>query len=57
MNEVKTIGSVCNVILMKSYHERIEGICNVWSCKWIPCCCIHVIVCNGVLYIVETGKG
>ena len=44
VNGLKTIGSVCNVILMKSCHERIEGICHVWSCKWIPCCCIHMIV-------------
>ena len=57
VNEVKTIGSVCNVILMKSCHERIEGTCDVWSSKWILCCCIHMIVCSGVLYAVETGKG
>ena len=25
MNEVQTIGSVCNVILMKSCHERTKG--------------------------------
>ena len=26
MNEMKTIGSVCYVILMQSCHKRIEGI-------------------------------
>ena len=26
VNEVKTIGSVCNVILMQSCHERTKGI-------------------------------
>ena len=56
VNEVKTIGSVCNIILMKSYHERIEVICDVWSPKWVLCCCIHMIVCNGVLYAVEIGE-
>ena len=53
----KNMGSVCNVILMKSYHERIEGTYDVWSSKWILCCCIHVIICSGVLYAVETKKG
>ena len=56
-NEEKTTGSVCNVILMKSCHERVKGTCDVWSSKWILCCCIHVIVCSGVLYAVETRKG
>ena len=31
----KTIGSVCNIILMKSCHERIGGTSGVWSSKWI----------------------
>ena len=53
---METIGSVYYIILMQSYHKRTEGIGDVWSCKWILCCCIHVIVCNGVLYAVETGK-
>ena len=56
-NEVKTIGTPCSVILMESYHARIEGTCDVWSSKCILYCCIHVIVCNGVLYVVETRKG
>ena len=42
---------------MKSCHERIEGTCDVWSSKWILCCCIHMIVCSGVLNAEETGIG
>ena len=56
-NEEKTTGSVCNVILLKSCHERVKGTCDVWSSKWILCSCIHVIICNGVLYAVDTRKG
>ena len=31
VNKVKTIGSACNGILMKSCYKRIEGICDIWS--------------------------
>ena len=54
---MKTIGSVYYIILMHPVMKGQKGIGDVWSSKWILCCCIHVIVCSGVLYAVETRKG